>query len=327
MVNSTGTLTEAFVSEGDWTPLGEAVVGDDGTIAVKIIGPGWSRNGRYYSESLLRECAGRYTAGTKDFWNHPGNAKLKEQPSGDLNELASVMVEDARYLDEADEGAFKGAGLYTRVRPFGDYRDRIVEMAPWIGMSHRVNGKQKPGEAEGRRGMLVESIDDVVSVDYVATPAAGGAVLAEAETEVEEREDMTENLEEAVAAAVAPLNEAIATKDATIATLTEQVGALTAELGTVKQAAVIAEAAAIRSDELAKSALPDAAKARVKVEVVAESFDAAAYRKEIVEAIATEAAYIAAVSATKPADGTGVSIAEGDGALAIVRELRAATGR
>lgn len=325
MVNSGGTLTEAFISEGDWTPLGEAAVGDDGTISVKIIGPGWSRNGRYYSESLLREGAKRYTAGTKDFWNHPGNAKLKEQPSGDLNELASVLVEDARYLDEGDEGAFKGAGLYARVRPFGDYRDRIVEMAPWIGMSHRVNGKQKMGEAEGRRGMLVESIDGVVSVDYVATPAAGGAVMAEAEEE--EREDMTESLEEAVAAAVAPLQEAISAKDAVIATLTEQRDALKAELGATKNAAILAEAAAIRTEELGKSTLAGPAKARVKVEVVAESFDAAAYRKEIVEAIATEAAYVAAVSATKPADGTGVSIAEGDGALAIVRELRAATGR
>ena len=30
MVNSTGTFSE-IVSDGDWTPLGEAVVGDDGT--------------------------------------------------------------------------------------------------------------------------------------------------------------------------------------------------------------------------------------------------------------------------------------------------------
>ena len=30
MVNSGGVFSE-FVSEGDWTPLGEAVVGDDGT--------------------------------------------------------------------------------------------------------------------------------------------------------------------------------------------------------------------------------------------------------------------------------------------------------
>lgn len=325
MVNSGGTLTEAFISEGDWTPLGEAAVGDDGTISVKIIGPGWSRNGRYYSESLLREGAGRYTAGTKDFWNHPGNAKLKEQPSGDLNELASVLIEDARYLDEGDEGAFKGAGLYARVRPFGDYRDRIVEMAPWIGMSHRVNGKQKMGEAEGRRGMLVESIDDVVSVDYVATPAAGGAVMAEAETE--EIEDMTESIEEQVAAAVAPLNEAIAAKDVEIATLTEQRDALKAELGATKNAAILAEAAAIRTEELAKSALPDAAKERIAVAVVGESFDATAYRTAVVEAIATEAAYVAAVAGTQKREGTGVAFAEADGALAIVRELRQATGR
>lgn len=326
MVNSTGTFSE-FVSDGDWTPLGEAVVGEDGTIPIKIIGPGWSLNGRHYSEKFLREAAALYTAGTKDFWNHPGPVQLREQPSGDLNALAAVLSEDARYLDEGDEGAFDGSGLYARVKPVGQYRDRIVELAPFIGVSHRVVGRQKMGEAEGRRGMLVESINRVISVDFVATPAAGGAVLAEAETEVEEREDMTENLEEAVAAAVAPLNEAIATKDATIATLTEQVGALTAELGTVKQAAVIAEAAAIRSDELAKSALPDAAKARVDTPVVAESFDADAYRKQIAESIATEAAYIASVMAAKPVDGTGVSIAEGDGALAIVRELRAATGR
>lgn len=320
MVNSGDTVIESFVSEGEWTPLREAAVGEDGTIPVKVIGPGWSVNGNYYSESMLRRDVARYKAGTKNFWNHPGPVAEREHPGGDLGALASKFAVNACYLAEGEEGAFDGPGIYTRARPYSAYRDRIVEMAEDIGMSHRAKAKRRMGEAEGRRGWLVEGITKVISVDYVATPAAGGAVLAEAE-ETDHMDDTT--IEEQVAAAVAPLNEQIATLESERDALREEVAGLRAEKTTTAAAAILTEA-------LGASTLPEPAKARLAASLAfaGGEFDADAYRATVTEAIETEAAYVASIApvaeatARAPAQ-TGVPVTEGGTGDAAYNELRA----
>jgi hypothetical protein len=69
-----------FLSTGDWEPLGEATLADDGTFPVKVIAPGTSKNGRHYSEELLVRRAGVYRAGTHMYWNHAGPLAERDQP-------------------------------------------------------------------------------------------------------------------------------------------------------------------------------------------------------------------------------------------------------
>lgn len=338
MVNSDGSVT-TFVSD-DWVPLSEAVVADDGTIPVCIVQKGWSKNGRYYPEEVLRAAAPLYRAGTHNLWNHPGPSALREQPNVDLNAIASVLVEGARYLAEGDPGAFKGPGLYARVRPISAYRDRILELAETIGLSHRINARTRPGEAEGRKGRIVTEILDPdrhpgipkITVDWVAYPAAGGAPLVEEETESMTSEEISEQVAAAVKEAVDPLNEQIAAKDAEIKRLTEEVAGLRREQA-------VAAATAILREELEKAGLPEAAAKRLEKTLAPQGDeDPEEYRKTVAAAADDEKAYIAAVAPapedaaneeqTPPAaPNPGVRVQEGEGYLALVRELRAATGR
>lgn len=334
MVNSGGSVS-TFVSEGDWVPISEAAIADDGTIPICIIQEGWSQNQRHYSESVLRAAARLYKTGTHNLWNHPGPLKLREQPSGDLNDIASVLSEDARYLDATDPGAFRGAGLYSRARPVSTYRDRIAELAKFIGLSHRVTGRQKFGTVDGRKGWIVEEILDpasdpklpAITVDWVARPAAGGRALAES---IEDFGTMTdeqiqEQVTEAVNAAVAPLNEQIETQTAEITRLKE-------ENVTLRNEAVIAASTLILREELAGAGLPEAAAKRMETALTFSEgeFNAETYRSTVKQAVEAEKAYIAAVAGPQQRQqnpNPGVAFSEGTDALALVRELRAATGR
>ena len=336
MVNSRGQET-TFVSTGDWVPLTEAAIGDDGTIPICIINTGWSLNGRHYSEDVLRAAAPLYKTGTHNYWNHPGPNALKEQPTGDLNAIASVFTEDARYLAEGDEGAFNGPGLYTRVRPVSAYAERIRELAGVIGLSHRVLGRQVRGVAEGRSGAIVQEIFDPakapgrippISVDWVAHPAAGGAALVESEIiDTMTDEEFQERVDTAVTEATAPLNEQITAKDAEIATLKE-------ELETLRRESAVAIATVVLREELANSGLPEAAAKRVEAShtFTEGAFDTETYRGAVKTAVDTEKAYIEAIAGPRtqaPPPNPGVPMPEGEQkkALALARELREITGR
>jgi hypothetical protein len=89
--------------------------------------------------------------------------------------LAAVLLADARWQDEGKQGP----GLYAEAKLFSDHAERIREMAPHIGVSIRAMGSAKQGEAEGRKGAIIEAITAGRSVDFVTMAGAGGAVLSE----------------------------------------------------------------------------------------------------------------------------------------------------
>lgn len=250
-----------FLSEGDWEPFIESATAPDGTLPVCIIKAGWSKNGRHYSESVLKKAAKIYRAGTHNFWNHPGPGKLREQPSGDLNDLASVLSEDAHFdpVGPVDPrtGEPCGPGLYARVRPVSTYADRIRELAGVIGLSHRVNGRQRVGVVDGRRGHVVEEIFDpaddpklpAVTVDWVARPAAGGRAISEGEGETM-TDEFTEEAFTELKTENARLKEEVAAKDRMILKLTTD--------------ALLTRAETIISEEIAKAELSERTAERVR---------------------------------------------------------------
>jgi hypothetical protein len=58
-----------------------------------------------------------------------------------------------------------------------EFRQPVDSLAKHIGMSIRATGKAKEGEAEGRKGALIQELSRGLSVDYVTTPGAGGQIL------------------------------------------------------------------------------------------------------------------------------------------------------
>jgi cation transport regulator ChaB len=148
-------------------------ISDTGIARIRIIKPGWGSSG-YYSESVLERDAQKvYTPGLHMYLNHPTVKEEKERPERDLRDLAGVIAGSVAYEKEGPVGP----GVYADALIFKDKRGFLGEIAPYIGISHRVMGKSATGEAEGRKGAIIESLERGISVDYVTMPGAGGGIV------------------------------------------------------------------------------------------------------------------------------------------------------
>lgn len=140
-----------------------------GRLNVQIITPGWGASG-YYSPTVLEQAASDHVfpAGTKMFLDHPTAVEQDERPNRSVKDLAAVLTEDARW---------SGSALVAQVRTFGPFAEAVAEMADAIGVSIRADAEVSEGEAEGRRGVLVERLTNGRSVDFVTEAGRGGRIL------------------------------------------------------------------------------------------------------------------------------------------------------
>lgn len=144
------------------------VEGKEHTFDVTLIEPGWSKNGRHYSREVLGEASARGVfEGQRAYVDHPPRALAAEPRS--VRDLAGEYTNFTLSESGAPRAELK---LF---KPASDWLEPLIkEAGHLIGVSIRARGDFGPGEAEGRRGTVVERIDEVVSVDVVAEPAAGG---------------------------------------------------------------------------------------------------------------------------------------------------------
>lgn len=143
-------------------------------LLIQLIKSGWSDNGRYYSEAVLkRDGPKTFPAGTLNFVDHATEAENEDRPAGSLTRLASVQTRDA-YWDPGRKA------LMTEVRVFAPWRDAVMDWAKSgaIGMSIRAFAEGDQGKAEGQEGWVVNALTEGRSVDYVTKPAAGGSIVA-----------------------------------------------------------------------------------------------------------------------------------------------------
>lgn len=159
--------------QGMFMPLMEKAVRRDGTIPIKIIQPGWGSSGYYPAEVLERDGAKVFTKGMHMYWNHPTYTEESERPERDLNDLAAVLVSDARW----NANGPKGAGLYADAKVFEAYQKPVDDMAENIGVSIRALGKAQQGVAEGRSGVIISELSKGRSIDFVTAPGAGGEII------------------------------------------------------------------------------------------------------------------------------------------------------
>ena len=160
--------------EGDFVPLMERAVAEDGTTLLRVITPGWGSSGYYSPELLERDGPKVFTAGTKMFWNHQTDAEEASRPEGDLRDLAGELIEDAAWNADGPEGA----GLYAKAKVFAAFQPIVEELAPHIGVSIRAMGKATNGTVEGREGPVIDALTHGRSVDVVTAPGAGGKVMS-----------------------------------------------------------------------------------------------------------------------------------------------------
>lgn len=305
-------IKESFVK------LSERALRSDGTMKVKIIAPGWGSSGYYPREVLARD-AYKYKSGTKMYWDHPTPSEETERPERSLRDLAGVLVSDGRW----EEDVVNGPGIYADIKVFPPFRDHMEELAPYIGISHRATGKAVPGEAEGKTGNIIEGIEEVLSVDFVTEPGAGGKVVQLFESlknkkgvvdlkwediTLEElkkhRADLIEALRSEVKSMVYgekhTLQESLKQKDDEIKQLQEAKEQAETEAKRLKEALVMRDAKEFVTAELAKTDLPEVTKKRLaeslsRSPVLDESgkLDKVKMKDVIDESVKTEAEYLA----------------------------------
>lgn len=171
-------VTETMILNNEFIPISEAgfIPGSD-TLLIKIIGAGWGSSG-YYSKEVLKNSARLYSTGTRMFMNHPTKTEQRERPERSVEDLAGYLNKESAWWDE--NGPL-GPGLYQQCRVFPRFLNIIQDAAKIIGISHYVLGRTRTGQADGRTGPIVDSIDEVVSVDFVTRAGAGGGIITEAE--------------------------------------------------------------------------------------------------------------------------------------------------
>jgi len=140
-----------------------------GRLNIQVITPGWGASG-YYSAEVLEQAArdGIFPAGTHMYLDHPTVDEQETRPNRSVKDLAAVLTEDAKWT---------GSALVAQARTFGPYRDAVAEMSDAIGVSIRADAEVAEGEAEGKRGVLVEKLTQARSVDFVTAAGRGGRIL------------------------------------------------------------------------------------------------------------------------------------------------------
>lgn len=160
--------------------------------SVKVIESGWGSSG-YYGAKMLEEYGPKvFKAGTKVFMNHPSVNEVSDRPERDVHQLAGKLVSDA---------VFREGSLYADIKFYSHYAPIIKEMSEDVGLSIHALGQAFAGEAEGRNGMIIESLvaDPLTSVDVVTVAGAGGKFISllESYTRIEETTTVveTDNME------------------------------------------------------------------------------------------------------------------------------------
>lgn len=153
--------------------LTEAAVRSDGSIGVLLISPGWGTRGYYSAELLERDGPTAFPKGTHMYFDHPTATEAADRPERSLRDLAAVLETDARWNPNGPAGP----GLYAEAAVFEPYRPIVNEMSKHIGVSIRAYGYGHQGEAEGKRGQIVDEMGPGLSVDFVTHAGRGGQLL------------------------------------------------------------------------------------------------------------------------------------------------------
>ena len=289
-----GDMAEAFVMESDIVPLTEQALSADGTALLKLIAPGWGSSGFYPAAVLERDGPQIFKAGTKAFWNHATPMEDAERPEGDLNALAAELVTDARW----ESSHAQGPGLYANAKVFAPYREAVNELAPHIGVSIRALGRATQGEAEGRKGPIIQALTAARSTDFVTVPGAGGKIV-----------EMFEAARpRTVAAKTTQEGETVDSKE-----LQEANARLEQENARLREAMLLSVARTFVEGKLADAQVPDVTKVRLVERLSANppvkegTLDEAAFALAIETAIGAEREYLAKAAGDGRVVGMGAA--------------------
>lgn len=309
------------VEESTWptagtVPLVERAVRADGTVPLKLIDPGWGSSGYYPKEVLERDGPKVFKKGLKMFADHQTAQEAMERPEGSIKDLAAVLDADARWQDNGPDGP----GLYADAKVFESWKAPINDMAADIGVSIRASGRAKHGEAEGRKGAIIEAIVDARSVDFVTDAGRGGKILSLSEaakrrgTGSAAGAGSDSTMQEETNMALSEAEQKKLQEDNT--RLSESLTVVQTQLARLSEAAMVSEAKSLAGQVLAGITLPEPTRLRLAESLSLSpvtkdgALDREAFTTKVREAAKTEAAYLAQVTGGAGIRGMGESIEE-----------------
>ena len=147
---------------------------------ITLITPGWGSSG-YYSPAVLEQAAADkvFPRGTQQHIDHIGESERFEKPAGSVATLAAALDEDARWEPNwLDPKTGTKGRLVAESRVFSNWRAPLADMAEFIGVSIAAGAEVSMGEAEGKKGRIVEALVPGVlnRVDFVTVAGRGGQI-------------------------------------------------------------------------------------------------------------------------------------------------------
>lgn len=288
-------------------PSGSIKAANDGSYPVVLITPGQGASG-YYREEVIADYAPiAFPKGTHVYMDH-----LKEGETRSPEKLLGTLVEETTVNADGE--------AVNRFKPLSKHAEWIEEVRPFVGMSVSVRGDGRPGEIDGRKTLIVESLDPHVTntVDLVSYAGRGGRFLESYLEEANAAEDPkpnSSNLEESTEGN----DTTMAITEEAFNALVESVSGIVAKIAVIEsavapattadtddRAAVIAAVRAVESAEIS-----DATKARLTEGIEAGNLDVAA-------AIASEVALreeIRAELEAKQLEEAGASTGGGENSI------------
>lgn len=134
---------------------------------IVIIEAGWGSSG-YYSEAVLeRDIPRIFPVGTHMYLDHPTFSEEQERPERSVKELVGVLTETPRMA---------GIAAVASCEIFEHWVPVIDALSEHIGLSIRAFGVAEEGDAAGKRGPLIQTLTEGLSIDYVTQAGAGGSV-------------------------------------------------------------------------------------------------------------------------------------------------------
>ena len=163
---------------------------------VRVIqGPRWGSSG-YYTNEALDSAARVLAPGVKIYLDHPGRTEERDRPERSLRDLVGKIA--GPITREAD-------GVYAVMETLPHWAEIVESLASDgdLDMSIRAIASTSPGEAEGKRGLIIGEFAEFLSVDLVTEAGAGGRVMELIESALAETptRDTREQLATALTAA------------------------------------------------------------------------------------------------------------------------------
>lgn len=149
---------------------------------ITLITPGWGSSG-YYSAAVLEQAAKDrvFPAGTQQHIDHQTAEDREKNPAGSVGTLAAALEEDARWdphwVDPDNTDAEPGR-LVAESRVYSLWRQHINDVKDVIGASIVAAAEVSMGEADGRKGRIIEQLLPGVlnRVDFVTAAGRGGRI-------------------------------------------------------------------------------------------------------------------------------------------------------